>query len=1007
MLQGTFEESFSKLNPRQKEAVEAVDGPVMVIAGPGTGKTQILSLRIANILRKTDTSPDSILALTFTDSGVHSMRKRLVSVIGSLAYRVNIFTFHGFCNHIIKTYPEDFPRIISSKNISPIDHIKLMEGVIEKSKIDLLRPYGDNFYYLDSIIKAISELKREDVGVEKLRELVREEEKDFNDTPDLLHEKGAHKGKMKGKYSDILKHINKNKELCDVYENYEEALREAQFYDYDDMIMETLRALESNPDLLLRLQENYQYILVDEHQDTNNAQNKVLEKISGFYESPNLFIVGDEKQAIFRFQGASLNNFLYFKDLYKGAKIIFLEDNYRSTQNILDSAHSLISKGDGKGSEFRKQLIARSEHPKKKISLASFSTENEEFQFITESIKNKIKEGKSPKDIAVIYRDNRDVFPLVQVLEKTEIPFVIESEQNILDDEDMKKVVTLLEAVNEFGDDQKFLRLAHVDFLKIDEFFLYRLIKYSEKNKKKVLEVLDSEDFPDELKGESVEKVLNLYKNISAWSKLGKNKGLLNFFEILVRESGFLNYLLSGSDSIEKTEKLSVLFDNMKQLVENHRDFMLVDFMEFLEMAKGRRLLRKAGAQKSNLDCVHLMTAHRSKGLEFDVVYVFGLYDTHWGNRKSRTHFKLPIWGKEVEDYDENSDERRLFYVAITRAKMEVFLSYPKQNSEGKLLLPSQFLGEIDSEFIEEINSTHFEEELSKNKNKLFDSAINSGISTDDKVYLNELFLSRGFSVTALNNYLNCPWSYFYRNLVRIPESPEKPLMYGNAIHYTLRDFFNKIKDGENVGGDFIVKLFEKYIEAQPLNSLDYKDSLKKGVKALSGYYRAYANQWNTNILNEFNIRGILFDGKINLTGNIDKIEVLDYSGAVNVVDYKTGSPKSRNDIEGKTKSSDGNYKRQLVFYKLLLNGFDNGKYKVTSGEIDFIEPDARGNYKKEKFEITDEEVTELGEIIKKVYNEIVELKFWDKKCSGKDCTYCALRESFGYKLLPLKEEIL
>ncbi len=992
MFKENFEDSYKKLNMGQKEAVDSLEGPVMVIAGPGTGKTQILSLRVANILKKTDTPPDAILALTFTESGVHSMRKRLVSIIGSEAYRVNIFTFHGFCNNVIKTYPEEFPRIICSKNISPIDEVQIMESVIDRSNIEKLRPYGEKFYYLDSILRAISDMKREDISPDRLDELISEEENNFKKIEDVLHEKGVHKGKMKAKYIEVLKYIERNKELSLLYRNYEEALLENRFYDYNDMIMETVRALEVNQDLLLRLQENYQYILVDEHQDTNNAQNKVLELISGFYESPNLFIVGDEKQAIFRFQGASLNNFLYFKDKYKEAKIIFLEENYRSTQNILDSAHSLIEKGGEKGRELRKRLVSKTEKDDRKISLASFSSDDNEIFYIADDIESKIKKGLSPGSIAIIYRDNKDAFPIAQILGKYGIPFAIESDQNILEDEDMKKLIVVMEAVNEFGDNEKFIKMLHLDFLKIDEFSIYKLLKFAEKGRKKLLDVVHKNDEIEDIDGLEFTKIKELFMKLASLSKLAKNKPVVEFFEILLKETGFLEYILSDLNSLEKTEKLSVVFDNMKEIALNHRDFKLADFMQFLRVAEGRRLFKKNSSNKLNVDCVHLLTAHRSKGLEFHTVYATGLYDGHFGNRRNRSHFRLPIWGSNLEGFEPNDDERRLFYVAITRAKKEITLTYPNQNSGGKSLLPSQFLSEIDPEYIETLDVSKQEEGFKNNKIKIFEPKGIFSQANIDKQFLNELFLSRGFSVTALNNYLNCPWSYFYRNLIRIPEAPVEPLMYGNAVHYTLRDFFNKLKEDNDIGEEKILQIFEKYITQEPLSDTDLKNSLKKGRNAISGYYRQYINEWNRNIFNEFSIKGIILNNKITLTGNIDKIEILDNSYNVNVVDYKTGSPKSRNDIEGNTKSSDGNYKRQLVFYKLLLDGYDNGKYRMRSGEIDFIEPDSKGRYKKEKFEVSEEEISKLKDLIKNASEEILDLKFWDKRCDDKECKYCKLR---------------
>ena len=321
-----------------------------MVAGPGTGKTQILTLRIANILRKTDTSANSILALTFTESGVYSMRKRLVEMIGSDGYRVNIYTFHGFCNEVIKKHPDEFPRIIGATNIIEVDKVLLLKDIILHTKgIDTLRPFGDNFFYVKHVRGHISDLKRENITPKDFKKLIQKQEKDFKFLDDLYHEKGKYKGEMKGKYKDLEKKIKKNKELLLVYEAYEKKLEKQRHYDFEDMILEVIRALRKNKDLLLKLQEEFQYLLADEHQDANNAQNELLELLASFHDEPNIFVVGDEKQAIFRFQGASLENFLYFRRFYPNAALIQLKENYRSTQDILDSAHSLISQGGDRG----------------------------------------------------------------------------------------------------------------------------------------------------------------------------------------------------------------------------------------------------------------------------------------------------------------------------------------------------------------------------------------------------------------------------------------------------------------------------------------------------------------------------------------------------------------------------------------------------------------------------------------------------------------------------------
>jgi len=506
-----FDSEYKKLNKNQKLAVDTIEGPVMVIAGPGTGKTQILTLRIANILKETDADPENILAITFTESGVGAMRTRLANLIGPEAYSVNITTFHAFCNSIIQDFPESFNHIIGSSAIDELEQIKILEEVILDLKLTLLKPFGDVLHYLKAIRAGISDLKRENVSPTKFKEILTLEEKDFESIEDLYHDKGAFKGKMKTKYQAVEKQIAKNKELLTVYSEYQKVLREKKLYDFTDMIMEVVARLEKDSDLLYQLQERYQYVLVDEHQDTNNGQNRLLELLMNFHKNPNLFVVGDEKQAIFRFQGASLENFLYFKQIYAGARLISLKENYRSTQGILDGAYSLSP-----GVE-RVRLVSQNKVSKEKIKVASCKTSESENYFIVSRIKEQIKDGVDAGQIAVLYRDNKDALGLANMLEKLAVPFRVESDQNVFEDDDIEKLLTLFKTIGTFGSNDELARLLHADFLEIDALDIYKLIQkrdsdaYDLMRSSKKLEALEIKDS---------KKLNDLYQKIAGWRKL-------------------------------------------------------------------------------------------------------------------------------------------------------------------------------------------------------------------------------------------------------------------------------------------------------------------------------------------------------------------------------------------------------------------------------------------------------------------------------------------------------
>ncbi len=965
-------EDYKRLNTAQKEAVDTIEGPVMVIAGPGTGKTSILTLRIANIINKTDTSPENILALTFTESGAYAMRKKLVSLIGTAGYKVNIYTFHGFCNDVIKQYPERFPRIIGSTAITDIDQIAIMEKIVESNNFELLKPYGDIFFYVKPALNEIKNLKREAIGVDDFSNLIKKQVQDFESIPDKVHTKGAHNGKMKGEFIKLREQIEKNKELLKLYEAYENALIKQKFYDFEDMIVEVIKTLRKDEDLLLILQESYQYILADEHQDANNSQNAILELLSNFHKSPNLFIVGDEKQAIFRFQGASIENFLYFKKLYPEAKLIHLEENYRSTQNILDASHSLVLNNQVPEGSKRVSLKAKAEKGKELVHVFECETSESENAFLVKSVKEKISSGTVLDEIAILYRDNKDAFAVAHAFEKAGVPFKIESDNDILKDENVRKLLIIFEAINNLADEEKLGKVLFVDFFKLSVIDVYKTFESARREKNKLIDVIER-DFPE------------LSKKLSSWASYGHNKSFIELFEIIVRESGYLEYALSGIDSLEKMATLEAFFGEIKKMAGAKKEYFLKDFIDHLERVREHGILTKTGKGIMKQG-VRLMTAHKSKGLEFDFVYIVGAYDGHWGNKTRRKFFHVDVMSDTSSDAGGNiDDERRLFYVALTRARKAVYITYAKQGNEGREQLPTQFIGEISDEF-KKVETT----EIVTDKSSLFsESIVHEHREIHNKEYLQKLFLEQGLSVTALNNYLKCPWEYFFVNLIRLPRAQSKHQMYGTAVHETLKVFFDKYREEEDMSKKDLLDLFEFNLNKSLLSPTDYQDSLKKGKLALGTYFDTYNGAWNRNLLTEFSIRGVHLDTGnfvLLLKGQLDKIEFINERD-VNVVDYKTGKKKS---------DHKENYHRQLVFYKLLLSLDDKKKYNMLSGELDFIEPDNKGKFTKERFEVNDKEVEDLINLLKEKAGEIHNLSFWNKKCEDKECEYCKLGASLS-----------
>lgn len=1004
-----FKKAFNNLNDAQRQAVEAIEGAVMVIAGPGTGKTQILTLRIANILLKTDINPENILALTFTESGVYAMRERLVEIIGTPGYRVEINTFHGFCNDLIKNNPEDFPQFISFNNADDLEQIQIIEEIINNRKLTFLKPFGDPLYYVKPALAAIGELKKEGISIEKFESALKSEEEDFNKIEDLYHNKGPYKGKMKNEYEKRLKQLNKNKELLVLYREYQNVLHERKLYDYEDMLLEVIKAFEKDQQLLLSTQEQYQYILVDEHQDTNAAQNRIIELLCSFYPNPNLFVVGDEKQSIYRFQGASLENFLYFKKLYPHALLINLKDNYRSCQTLLDASGELIKNNllVSKLMPESVKLFARGHQPEERIKIIASSDYYGEYYYVAELIKKKIEAGTEPKEIVILGKENRDILPFIDIFDQKEIPYIIESNLNVLHDIEIQKLILMFNAVYNFGQDNDLIKAMHIDCLDIHPLDIVKLVKSARDNKTTVWDLLSSGDYKNDMSLKSLRQIEKFYNDLIRWNTYSHNERFDYVFKSIINESGFMKHLLTKKNSFQNLDKITGFYEDIKQRIEKNSSFSIKDFIEYLALLKMHEIPIKTKAKTVHINAVHFMTAHKSKGLEFNIVFIINVYDRHWGNpRKRGQKFRLP-WDylqkklTVLTEEEKNEDERRLFYVALTRAREEVIISYSTHDIEGKEQVPSQFIEEILATYKELVNIEEFEKNFLENKQVIL-SSLNKATKAEiineylaNKDLFAELFTRKGFAATHLSNYLECPWRYFFRNLLELPDVKTMSLMFGSAVHQAISNYLEN-NNGETSSLDFLLRTYDEALKFQPLTPVELIELKGKGEKVLEGYYKERMIHWKGDRISELNIKGINFSDKIKLTGKIDMVEYINGSSEVIVTDFKTGKPKSRRAIEGITQSDNVDYKRQLIFYKILLDRYQYKKMKMMQGVIEFVEPNEKGIYKREVFNITEEEVKSLEDQIKEVAGEILSLGFWDKGCRKPDCEYCLLRSYIG-----------
>ena len=993
-LEKQFAKEFKTLNTDQKKAVEAIDGPVVVVAGPGTGKTKILTFRIANILTKTDTAPESILALTYTTSGVIAMREKLLEIIGDRAYRVNIFTFHAFCEHLIKEFSFYFPELEGARVIGDLERVEIIESIIKKNKFEQLVSFHDEFSFLNKIVDGILAIKREGLSPAEFTKKLSPWKEVLLANDDLYYKKdyGEYKkGELKPAEAEkINKKIERAKELGEIFSLYQNELKNLGLYDFSDMILYVLEELSKNQDLKADVQEKYQYVLVDEHQDTNEGQNAIIEFLTDaphLEGNPNIFTVGDEKQSVYRFQGASAETFSRFNKLYKNINSITLSENYRSTQDILDGAHSLIVKT--KGLEASVRLHSNTQE-NKKIMVREFSNYKFELLHLAEEIKAKIENGVAPSEIAVLYRANKNVSDLKTMLDFHQIPYTIFSKDKILDDPNIRNLLNILRVVLNPNDDYNLGKVFFAKLLKLDAYDAIRILdKYKalrKEEKKHLFAIMEDKKIMGEIEVQNPQEFSAFTKIIKELKVESLNQNFLDFFKMFLDKIGYLKYMIASKDGRTQLLKLDKLLDEIKKQIQTKKEYGLTDFIYFVDSFIKYNLDIKS-TDPEIVEGVSLMTAHGSKGREFEYVYLVNATRKSWEASRGGSGITLPIY-----QYDGDlEDERRLFYVAMTRAKAELAISFARTDNDGREHEESQFVKEIDPAFKKEEKMQNFEEE---NIDKLvsFMQAEKRSASLFEPEYLRQLFFKRGLNVSALNNYLSCPKKYLYKNLIRIPDLYSPSMKFGSIVDFALNKFFERSKkESKILPKEILLAEFDRGLRKFNLPEKDEEKFKTRGEKALAEYYDEYASGWTPKVDVQFIVeRDFELESRelIKISGILDKIEYVDdlFSPNINIIDHKTGKTFSE-----KTKEQKTDYERQLIFYKLLLTDYAKKDFFINKSLLDFVEKNKKGKFEQYAFEVTSAHLAKLEEEINQCAREVLSMEFLEKGCHKKDCEWCQI----------------
>ena len=1085
-----FKESYKKLNDKQREAVDTIEGPVLVVAGPGTGKTQLLSMRAANIVRLTDTLPNNILCLTFTESAATAMRKRLISLMGAEGNNVAVQTFHSFGADIINRYREYF---YNGAQFSPSDNLtsyEILQDIFENlpHSSPLAKTMNGDFTSLRDAQMAISHLKRAGLSPEELLAVLDHNEafceaveskigqafaerfskKDFPRFSELHEsmvafipaklplenikplavlcshefEAALASAEETGKTTPLTawrnhwlektsrgdfvfkdrKRTKKLRALAKIYTSYRKALEEQELFDFDDMVSLVAHTLEKQDELRLNIQEQYLYVMVDEFQDTNGAQLRLLNALTEnpINEGrPNVLAVGDDDQAIYSFQGAELSNILDFAARYRDARVITLTDNYRSTAPILQRSRDVITLGaerlETTLANVSKELSAHSNVEPTTTELHQFAESQAEYNWVATYIKQAVRQGTAPEEIAVLARNHKQLVELLPYLHAADIAVNYERRNNVLESQHIKEIITLADVITHLADQRFDLAESHLPELLSYEFWGIKPVELWELS-------------------------LNAYKQRRMWLELmlegkGKLHQIAEFIIVAAHHSQYepldtmLDILIGSFErqvpEEESTEGVAPLigdgppeefispyrafYFNQNRLQKNPTEYLqllsnlralrqalqtwqtdstptLRSFMDFIDLHERTNTpVLDTGTVAEGDRPISLMTAHKAKGLEFQTVIVLSCQDEIWGRKSRHPHSSLSFpHNLPIEPAGASYDDAlRLFFVAMTRAKQHLLLTTHTSDTSGKQNLPAEFLTNSKlAVAIHNEDGLQTIEQLQPNwerRHLLLPKAT-------QQTLLKPTLEGYSLSATHVNNFVDItrggPQAFLLQNLLRFPQAMTPSQTFGKAVHAVLQRAHTHLSaTGERRPIEDILHDFELQLQQGRLNEREMSYSLEKGSDILQAYLSARYDTFTELQKAERNFSGQHSTlGEVRLTGAIDLMDINEKEKTIHVIDYKTG--KGTSSWQGKTdfeKIKLHKYKQQLMFYKLLVeHSRDFKQYRVTSGQLEFVEPDGENKLHSLNFLFDADELLRFSNLLRAIWRRIQALDLPD-----------------------------
>jgi DNA helicase-2/ATP-dependent DNA helicase PcrA len=913
---------LAELNPNQLEAVTTTEGPLLIIAGAGTGKTGVLTRRIAFLVQEKHVPPESILALTFTEKAAGEMKSRVREFLQRNVEGMQVSTFHSFCRKILLEDGSKLGLPAEFHQLDDVDQWVVLRRLLPNLQLDYFLELSDPARVITDFRVFINRAKDELISPSDYMTYAEKKKAEFEAQHDLRYDfvspflkeekfrttrPSFASGWTQDQWFDFKEaglELKKMLEIGEIYKRYQEELERTKKVDFGDLIVKSFQLLKQDEAARKKCQDRFRYVLVDEFQDTNIAQLELLRILTQTHQ--NICVVGDDDQAIYRFRGASFASFVDFRNAYPEAKVIKLTQNYRSTEAILTAASELIAKNVGARYEAEKNLWTEHERGER-VSVLISPEFSDEARAVCDIIQSDVETSSENKRdysrYAILYRAHMHRGLVVEGLERRNIPHFVVSPEGILSTEEIEELVAYLRVIRNIkigatSESTSLIRVLSDPRWGLSQADLTAIFSsFSEQST-----IYDLIRIPGQIVGlrrEVVEGVGTLLKMLDDLVLMIDGKSVLEIVQEVVSRSRFNIAELEKSQTPENQVKIALVseflrFVEEKSQIEENKTFLT--FMEYLDYyTEGGGTIEPQTLQPLRAEnAVQCMTAHAAKGLEFDSVFVVGLTNNRFPTRRRAEAVTFPrelIKGVVPEGDLHLQEERRLFYVAMTRAKNKLTLSGIDKKRNPK----SRFIDEVGpkdawyldyrtvehmSVPVEELEET---EELLPGPQKLQYTLF----PVPERLRL---------SFSQIETYQTCGLKYKFRYLYRIPTAPKGYYVYGSVQHEVLEEFFSRVKKGEEVSGETLRQLYEKHWrdEGYP-DTMQQREYKKRGYEELAEFYERNKDSLQAPLALEENFSFEV--GPHVVSGRIDRVDPLD-EDKVEVIDYKTGKPREQKEAD-------------------------------------------------------------------------------------------------------------